>query len=334
MKRVLVTGATGGLGRNAVQALLGKGVQVRASGRNLEIGAELAASGAQFVALDLTVATPDQMAALVVGVDAVWHCAALSAPWGRLADFTAINVEACTRLLDAAGQAGVARFIHISTSAIYFDYRHRREVDEGFRPGRYANAYAASKAAAELRVHDAVRLYPTMVSVILRPRAMFGPHDRALIAPLERTLDLRGGRLPLPRGGRVTLDLTYVDNVVHAMWLSTLKSALPSGSVFNITNHEPVLLRDLLQMLFADALQRPLSISRRPYWLMAAAARWAQLRARAGGKEPALTAYGVGALGFDTTLDNMKAKYLLGYVPPVSLAEGVRLTAEWMRGYR
>ncbi len=331
MKRVLVTGATGALGRNAVQALLGKGVRVRASGRDAELGAELAAGGAEFVALDLALATPDQLAALVAGVDAVWHCAALTAPWGRPADFHAVNVEASARLLDAAGQAGVGRFIHISAPAVYFDYRHRREVEEGFRPARYANAYAASKAAAELRVQDAARLYPTMVSVILRPGVMFGPHGQLPIAGLERTLDLRGGRLTLARGGRVTLDLTYVDNVVHAMWLATLKGALASGSVFNITNHAPLPLRDFLRMLFVDALQRPLSIARRPYWLMAALARAMGLCARFGGKPPALTAFGVGALGFDTTLDNMKAKYLLGYVPPVALDEGVRRTAAWMR---
>jgi len=331
MKRILVTGATGGLGRNAVQALLQKGVQVRASGRNADTGKTLAAAGAEFVALDLAAATLVQLDDLVRDVDAVWHCAALSSPWGATADFVAANVTATQRLLQAAGQNGVARFVHISTPALYFDYTNRFDVKEDFRPKSYVNAYARTKAQAEACVQEAVWRFPRMRCIILRPRAIFGPHDQVLVPRLCRVLDERGGRLPLPRGGGVTLDLTYVENVVHAMWLASGRTRAQSGSVFNITNQEPVVLRDILRRLFVDGLQRKCDIVDLPYPLLAALARGMELLSHLTRREPALTPYSIGALSFDMTLDNTHAREVLGYVPPVSLADGIQRTVEWIR---
>jgi len=336
VKRVLVTGATGGLGRNAVEALLERGVEVRATGRNLAAGRALAATGAEFVPLDLAATGETSaagLAALVRHVDAVWHCAALSSPWGRAADFTAANVTATRRLLQAAGRAGVARFVHISTPALYFNYCAQLGIQESFRPAVYVNDYARTKAEAEACVQDAVAAYPHMHCSILRPRAIFGPHDQVLLPRIARVLRQRDGRLPLPHGGCVTLDLTYAGNVVQAMWLATTVQGLPSGGAFNITNQEPVLLRDVLAALFADRLRRPFRIASVPYPVLAMAARGMEALARFTHKEPALTAYGVGALAFDMTLDNSRARQLLGYVPAVSLSAALDHTATWMRAH-
>jgi NAD(P)-dependent dehydrogenase (short-subunit alcohol dehydrogenase family) len=65
MIRYLVTGATGGLGRNAVRLLLERGVAVRACGRNPAAGRALQQEGAQFVALDLALCSDAELDALV-----------------------------------------------------------------------------------------------------------------------------------------------------------------------------------------------------------------------------------------------------------------------------
>jgi nucleoside-diphosphate-sugar epimerase len=330
MKRILVTGATGGLGRNAVDALLAKGIAVRATGRNTQVGQQLARQGAEFVALDLATATPAQLQALVQDTDAVWHCAALSAPWGAKADFVAANITVTKNLLDAAGRSSIERFVHISTPAIYFDYRNHWDVKESFQPAQYVNDYARTKAQAEAAVQAAVLQLPHMRSVILRPRAIFGRYDQVLIPRLCRVLAQRGGKLPLPKGGQVTLDLTYAENVVHAMWLATTHTQLASGAVFNITNHTPAVLKDVLQQLFVDALHRPFRIVKLPYPLLAAVAQGMQTLSRLTQKEPALTPYSIGALSFDMTLNTAQASQVLGYTPPVSLAEGIDRTAQWM----
>lgn len=334
MKQVLVTGATGGLGRNAVAMLLQRGCRVRATGRKLDIGRQLVAQGAEFLQLDLALATRAEMAGLLHGIDTVWHCAALSAPWGAEADFISANVQATERLLQAAGRAGVSRFVHISTPALYFDFQHRRQIPESYRPRHYVNAYARSKAQAEDKVQQAVVRYPGMRCIILRPRAIFGEYDQVLIPRLARLLRRPGARLPLPRGGAVLLDLTYVGNVTHAMWLASCQPGLVSGEVFNITNQQPAVLKQVLQQLFVEELGWPMRIVSPPYSVLHYASQVLQWLSRLSGREPVITPYSLGAVHFDMTLDNHRACERLGYVPPYSMQEGIQRTADWLREQR
>ncbi len=200
--KYLVTGATSGLGRNAVEALLAQGCAVRATGRDANAGAELAALGAEFVPLELAQADDARFDALVRGCDVVWHCAAKSSPWGSAQAFHVVNVAATGRLALAAARAGVTRFIHISTPAIYFDFRHHHNVDEHYRAARFACHYARSKYAAEQAITAAALRFPHVTFVILRPRGLFGPHDRVIIPRLLRQLEADRGVLRLPRGAR------------------------------------------------------------------------------------------------------------------------------------
>ena len=332
MKRVVVTGATRGLGRNAVDYLLRQGIAARATGRNIGIGALLTAQGAQFIALDLATATPLQIRHLLKDVDTIWHCAALSAPWGAAADFVAANITATQNLLDGASAtaSSVQSFVHVSTPALYFDFRARYDVPESFRPARYANIYASTKAEGEVCVQRTAARCSQVRCVILRPRAIFGRYDQVLIPRLSRLLAQRRGRLPLPNGGRVRLDVTYAENVVHAMTLASTVADCPSGAVFNITNQQPVMLSELLQDLFAGALQRPFEIVAVPYRLLASVSHALELAARFSGREPAMTRYSVGVLGFDMTLDQSRARQILGYIQPVALPEAIARTAEWI----
>ena len=330
MKTVLVTGATGGLGRNAVEYLLTRGVAVRATGRNLTIGQQLESAGAAFFPADLAAMPYDDMRPLVEGVDAVWHCAALSSPWGRREDFLRANATATENLLTAAGIESIPRFVHISTPALYFDFQHRWGIPESFLADRFVNHYAATKAAAEAVIYQQVGLWPSMKQVILRPRAIFGPHDQVLIPRLDKILSKNNGRLPLPRGGATVLDLTYVTNVVHAMWLAS-SAPVASGSIYNITNDDPQVLAEVLQRLFVQELGRPLKIIDVPYGLLAKVASALEFVSRFTGKEPTLTRYSIGALAFDMTLDIRRAKDELGYAPVVSMEEGIRRTAEWIK---
>lgn len=331
MQRILVTGATGGLGRNAVEYLLSRHISVRATGRNSRVGDALRRQGVDFQPLDLSTASLDDIARLVDGMDAVWHCAALSSPWGAHQDFLAINVTATSRLANAAGQQQVPRFVHISTPATYFDFCNRYDVAETFQAARYVNSYAATKALAEQAVQREARCFNATHFTILRPRAIFGPHDQVLLPRLLRVLHSHGGTLPLPRGGRTLLDLTYVGNVVHAMWQASTVKGYASGEAFNITNHEPAELGAVLRQLFAQAAIPQAKITAAPYLVLAAAARGLECLSKLTGQEPALTAYGVGALHFDMTLSNEKAIRGLHYRPPVPLREGIRRTAAWLR---
>jgi nucleoside-diphosphate-sugar epimerase len=330
--KTLVTGATSGLGRNAAEHLAARAHPVRGTGRNPLAGEALQARGIEFVPADLTSARDTDFDRLLEDVDTVWHCAALSSPWGRYLDFHAANVMATTRLAQAAARRGVRRFVHISTPSLYFDYRHRLDIPETFQPRRYVNHYASTKAQAEQAIRAAAAQHPGTTFVMLRPRGIFGPHDRVLLPRILRVLHARGGRLPLPRGGAALLDLTYAANVVHAMQLATRCPGLTSGEVFNITNGEPGTLRSMLSALLVP-LGLPFRIAAPPYRVLDAAARGMELCAALTGTEPALTRYSVGALHWDMTLDISRAREKLGYAPVVPLASGIAATVEWIKAH-
>lgn len=329
--KVLVTGATSGLGRNAAEWLLAAGHQVHATGRDLAVGRLLVAQGATFTALDLTRAGAEQCDQLMAGYEIVWHCAAKSSPWGSRNEFYQANTFVTEKLAKAAGRCGVKRFIHISTPAVYFDFKHHRQIAESEFSLRFANHYAASKFAAEQSIAGLLHRYPQTTYLILRPRGLFGPHDRVILPRILAQLQRDKGVLRLPGGGSAYLDLTFVLNVVHAMDLASRKTHLPSGSIYNITNQQPQRLADMLHQLLTRQLGWQYRVQTVPYPLLLAVSGGMELLAHITGKEPMLTRYSVAAAYFDMTLDNTHAIEELGYRPRYSLDQGIELTAEWLK---
>ncbi|VFS69206.1 short chain dehydrogenase [Raoultella terrigena] len=218
--KVLVTGATSGLGRNAVEYLRNKGISVRATGRNEAMGKLLSKMGAEFVPADLTELVSSQAKVMLAGIDTLWHCSSFTSPWGTQQAFDLANVRATRRLGEWAVAWGVRNFVHISSPSLYFDYHHHRDVQEDFRPHRFANEFARSKAASEEVINLLAQANPNTRFAILRPQGLFGAHDKVFIPRLAQMMQ-HYGSVMLPRGGRALVDMTYYENAVHAMWLAS-----------------------------------------------------------------------------------------------------------------
>jgi len=332
--RVLVTGGTGFLGRHLVWRLLGSGHQVVFTGRNVEAADTVMqhtpslGTPAEFVRIAHGQAGAERaLHEAVYAVDAVVHCAALSSPWGNRRAFEQANVEATREVLSVCKSRSIKHLVHISTPGLYFDFRDRLDIREDEPLPAPANFYAATKAAAEVLVRQAGHLGS---AVILRPRAIFGPHDNTLLPRLLRVA--RRGSLPLMRGGRAWLDLTYVDNVVDAVELALEQPGTsPLGATFNISNGEPMQVGELFQVL-AAAFGLRTRLRRVPYPMVDVAARVMEGLARLRpGWEPPLTCYSAGLLAFSQTLDLTSARQHLGYAPRIPLREGLARTAEWFR---
>lgn len=331
--KVLVTGATSGLGRSAVEYLRRRGISVTATGHNAAMGKLLERMGAQFIHADLTELVSSQARVMLEGVDTLWHCSGFTAPWGTQEAFDLANVRATRRLGEWAVAWGVRTFVHISSPSLYFDYHHHRNIQEDFRPVRYANEFARSKAASEDAIVMMAQANPRTRFVILRPQSLFGPHDTVFFPRLVQMMRHYGSVL-LPRGGEALVDMTYHENAVHAMWLASQQTCdtLASGRAYNITNMEPRPLREIVEKLIAGLGIR-CRIRSVPYPMLDLVARSLERLGSKTSREPVLTHYGVSKLNFDFTLDTTRAETDFGYSPVVSLDDGIKETAAWLRDH-
>ena len=326
--KILVTGATSGLGRNLTESLHRQQYEVIATGRNEEVGKVLKHQGIQFIAADLRDA--EAVKNLCKNIDVVYHCAALSSPWGPYKDFYEANVVASKNLVKESTNQGISLFVHVSTPSIYFDFNERFNIKEDAPlPKRFANNYALTKWMAE-QVVDKAFNETGLPTITIRPRAIFGPHDRTLMTRLIRLA--KSGKVPLIRGGRVLMDVTSVNNVVDSLVKCLTADRSCWGKKYNITNGEPLLLTDLLDKLFA-ALEIPYHPIPLPYRATYLLATITEILARLPFTkfEPPLTCYGVGVITFGQTLDITAANQELGYSPKVSIAQGIQLYADWLR---
>lgn len=320
--KALITGATGFVGGALARRLHGLGWQVVGLGRNWEAGKQLAAAGITFLPGDLRDAAT--IAAACRGREIVFHCGARAAPWGHASDFYADNVVGTQNILAGCQEANVGRLVHVSTPSIYFDLRGPMAVrlnvaEDAPLPLRAANAYVQTKRLAEQLVDQAH--HEGLPVITLRPRAIFGPGDTAILPRLLTRL--RTGRLAVIGDGRNLTDLTYIENVVDALLCCAESPTKTLGKKYNLSNDEPVLLWEMVRRL-CTTLNYPFPQRRFSFaaaYLLAWGMEmiWARLP---GYPEPPLTRYTVGVLAHSATLDVSAARRELNYTPRVSVEEG------------
>lgn len=314
--RAIVTGATGGLGRNLVEFLSLKGWDVIAFGRNKNIGDIL---GVEFHAFDLS--NKELTLKYFKNVDIVFHCAALSSPWGDYDSFYSANVVATKNVIDAMTLYDIKKLVHVSTPSIYFNFTNQYEVKEDYLPKKFVNNYAKTKYEAEQVV-----LNSSMESVIIRPRGIFGEYDQVLVPRLEKIA--KKGSLPLIKNRKVIVDVTYVGNVVHALFLAATKD-VPSKSIFNITNDEPMNIKDIFTLVMSS-IKVDVKFRYISYPFLIGVAKFLEVISKIGlTDEPLVTKYGVGVISNSQTLDISSAKEILGYMPIYTIEEGLKNYAKY-----
>ena len=315
---IVVTGATGFLGGHRVRTLLDRGASVRALGRNLHVGLDLQAAGADFRPVDLRDGVA--MRAACAGARAVIHSGALSSAWGRYRDFHDINVLGTENVIAGCLEHGVERLVHVSSPSVMSRHAVQRDLDESHPlPETFVSMYSETKALAEDRVRASQG--PDLATVILRPKAIYGPGDQALFPRI--VLALEKGRLPIIGEGETLTDITHVRDVVQACLLS-LEQVAAIGKTYLITGGEPV---NLWAIIARIAERRGLTAPSRKVPVKKALriggvleALWRLLRLPG---EPPLTRYKASVLGYTQTYDISAARRDLGYAPQVAWEDGI-----------
>lgn len=318
---VLVTGASGFLGRAVVRELQAQGRTVRTLQRRPS-----GVDGASDVLGSVTDAAV--VARALEGADAVVHLAAKVSLAGDPADFERVNVGGTRTLLDAAAAAGVRRVVHVSSPSVAHHGSSIAGDDAAPADPTLARGdYARTKAAAELLAlgRDSTRSGDLHV-VAVRPHLVWGPGDTQLVARIvERA---RAGRLPLLGHGAALIDSTYVDNAASAVAAALVAVDDVHGRAYVVTNGEPRPVAELLVGICRASGVEP------PRWRVpaalargAGAAVEALWRVRPGADEPPMTRFLAEQLSTAHWFDQRRTREELRWQPTVSIDDGLRRLA-------
>jgi UDP-glucuronate 4-epimerase len=308
--RVLVTGSAGFVGSHLAEALIAGGHDVVGldafveyyprSMKEANIAGLLADPQFRLVEADLRHA---DLAPALDGVEAVVHAAAMAGlprSWTEFQSYMDCNLLGTQRLLDAARDAGIRRFVHISTSSVY----GRDAVGNETTPTRPISPYGVTKLAAENLVLAFVESFG-FPATILRYFSIFGPRQRPDMAYhifIEALLD---GRPILVFGdGEQSRTNTYVGDAVSATIAAIDGGSI--GEIYNIGGGEPITLNDAIKVI-GEAVGVTPEIQHGP--------------ARVGDQR-------------HTQADTTKARLAFGFRPTIGPAAGLRAQADWQRALR
>ncbi|MCB9780725.1 MAG: NAD-dependent epimerase/dehydratase family protein [Alphaproteobacteria bacterium] len=233
---MLLTGGAGFIGSQLARELVARGRVVRVLDALTYAGraAHLSGVDCELVVGDIT--DPAAVAAALDGCGDVVHAAAESHVERSLTDpggFVRTNVEGTRVLLQAAVDAGVRRFLHLSTDEVL------GEVAEGAlgpdAPTRPGNPYAASKAGAEALVH-AWRKTHGLSAAMVRLVNCYGPRQHPEKAVPWWIRDaLAGGPVPVQGRGTAARDWLFVEDAARG--LAQALDCWQDGAIWHLAAH-------------------------------------------------------------------------------------------------
>jgi nucleoside-diphosphate-sugar epimerase len=314
-----VTGGSGFVGGALLDRLDREDHGTWALARSEGSAQAVASRGAQVVRGDL-----HDEAALGEGAEAadvVVHAAAVVEDEGDRELHRRVNVEGTRNVAEAAREAGVEAFVHVSTEAVLVEPgRDLRDVDETWpRAEDPVGAYAWSKGLSEEVVEEEAG--ESLRASIVRPRFVWGPGD-ATILPAFRT-SIEDGSFAWIGGGGYPFSTTHVRNAVEGI-LRVAEAGEP-GEAYFVTDGAPVELRGFLtRYLEAHGVTPPDRSVPRPLAVAGARAAETAWRFLPLPGEPPLTRASIELVGKPVTIDDGKARRELGYEPVVSVEDGLR----------
>jgi nucleoside-diphosphate-sugar epimerase len=319
--KVFVTGGTGFIGGEVVRQLRERGDEVACLVRSPEKAGKLSAQGCELVSGDL--GDGDAIRAGMEGSEAAIHAAAMyevGIPASRHPAMWEANVAGTERVLKAAGDAGVAKLVYVSTCGV-FGNTHRQVVDETYEhPGREFTSYYEETKLEAHRIAKRM-IADGLPGVIVQPGGVYGPGDTSQVADL--LAQFFAGRLPLLPFPELGICLTHVEDIAGGILLALDKGRVGEAYVLS----GPVTtMREAIETV-AAATGRKAPKRAMPVPVLKAMTPIGPLVGKLMGQPPNLRELISSADGVTFWASHEKASRELGYAPR-GLEEGLRQTLE------
>lgn len=325
--RILVTGGGGFLGTYIIQELL-KNPKYMVTNFSRHSYAHLEDIGVPTIKGDLR-SRQDVDRALDQGFDAIFHVAALAGVWGKYEDYLGINFEGTKHLIDSAKAHNIQKFVYTSTPSVVFNKDDLMGVDEtqGYAT-EFLNAYSETKTMAEKYVLEA-NDSKAFLSCAIRPHLIWGPGDPHLFPRVIQKG--KEGKLRIVGDGQNMVDIVFVENaaLAHVQAFENLNPGTRvCGQAYFVGQERPVKLWDFINTVLAHVKVDPVmstidvQTAYRIGWVMEKVFRLLGIQK----PEPPMTRFVALNLGKSHYFSHEKAKRDFGYVPRVSIEEGLKRT--------
>lgn len=322
--KILVTGGMGFVGQHLVTRLLALGHEVHVG--DVQCHATVP-EGAHYVPLDVT--NFDAVSHAMRGIQSVFHVASLvQTHRAKAAAVWAVNRDGTQNVIRACELEGVSRLVYVSSASVVYAGEDIENGDESLGYSeKFQAPYAESKMVAEqavLRAHNPGGLR----TCAIRPHIVFGPGDQRFLPAIIKRAEAGKLRFGVGRAKRIS-DFTYIDNLIDALVVANEKLGRQpevGGQAFFVTNGEPIAFWEFVDRVLL-AMERPVTKGRIPFAVAYVAACAAEAWRAAGRSEniseDGLTRFAIRYMCTHHYFSISKARRLLGYVPAVSLDEGI-----------
>jgi nucleoside-diphosphate-sugar epimerase len=255
----------------------------------------------------------------------VIHTAGIIHP-ARVRQFFEVNANGTRHLTEAALDHGVRRVVHVSSNSPFGTNPHHSDTFRADEPFNPYLGYGRSKMQAELAVAEAAA--SGLDTAVVRPPWFYGPYQ----PPRQTTFFkmVRAGKFPVIGQGEQRRSMVFVENLVDGILAAELVEGA-RGRGYWIADAEPYTVNDIVATVGRALTDEGLSVKPASTRLPALAAKIAETGDRV------LQAVGVyqqqlhvlGEMGHSIACDISRSTAELGYVPAVSLYEGMRRSIRW-----
>jgi nucleoside-diphosphate-sugar epimerase len=314
---VLITGATGFIGRH-LTAALSKAYSVRCLVRRTSDTKELSDLNVDLAYGDLL--DKDSLGPALVGIDLVYHLAG-EVYSRKKEDYYKGNVLATQNLLEACKKKGTKRIIFLSSTAVYkFPNTKTLLTEESeYEP---LSIYGKTKLAAEELIKKC-----NIPWIIVRATVVYGPRQSGIVNKLFIDLVIKKRMFVIGDGNNLR-SLCFIQNLVDGLLLLADKQDI-SEETFIFSDNSSLTLNEIIETASSITKQR-IRITRLPDILGDISGKAYSLMGRLI-KLYFVELYSIKLMQTDIGYDITKAKTELGYNPIVTLDAGMTSTAEWLK---